>query len=128
MNHKTFKERLEEILAGIAGDTFDYADSDDGEADRNEAVYSATKSHLPKLITLFEDYTKAIVGEDKAYYVASPPIMLPVATNPHEIEEVEYQRNKIMRETENFKIIMAQSQLRQTIIKSSKTILRGSDE
>lgn len=56
----TLDEQIDEIIAGIAGDVFDYADSDDGEADRDEAVYSATKSYAAKLKTLFTEYSKEV--------------------------------------------------------------------
>lgn len=55
-------ENLDEILAGIAGDTFDYAQDDD--SDRDEAVYSATKSYKPKIKQLFEDLLDEVIGED----------------------------------------------------------------
>lgn len=69
------------------------------------------RAEAKKLI--FELITKEIIGEDEALYVASPPIMLPVTTNPLEVMEVEYQREKIMREIEQYKIIMVKSNLRQ---------------
>ena len=48
------EDEIDHIIAAIAGDVYDYADSDDGESDRDEAIYSATKSHKQALAKLLD--------------------------------------------------------------------------
>ena len=56
-----------------------------------------------------------LVGEDEIVYMASPPTMLPVAKNPHEIEEVRYQTNKLLLEAEAYKAAMVKYNIRKEL-------------
>lgn len=56
-----------------------------------------------------------IVGDDEVVYMASPPPLLPVARNPHEIEEVRYQTNKLLLEAEAYKAAMVKHSIRQEL-------------
>ena len=90
MNHQTFKERLEEIAnkdfkCGHCGWDMQLSDA---------SFQEATQS----LITLFEEYTKAIVGEE---------------------EEIDYD----FGDEEAY----IRNQLRQTINQTSKNILRNEE-
>lgn len=94
MNHKEFKERLEEIQRDSVGIDFCGA-----KECRNYQLFLTTNQSL---ITLFEDYTKAIVGDN-------------------DYEEGMKGDDKMLTQHADY--------IRQTIIKSSKTILKGeSDE
>ena len=90
MEHDQFKERLEEIQDQLAEEVV--------------AEYDWRETHIQKstesLITLFEDYTKAIVGED---------------------EFGGFNELLSARQAEE------RNELRQTINQTSKTILRGSE-
>mgnify|MGYP003434945828 FL=1 len=102
MTHQQFKERLEEIT-------------------RKVAIMRDPRSEIEaqeSLITLFEDYTKAIVGEEEP--LSSLEEWLEATKNYGGTEEEWWKLHSMHNTEENF---------RQTIIKSSKTILRGeSDE
>lgn len=90
MTHQQFRERLEEIFDSLPSDP--------------QVTFEAKENFEESLITLFEDYTKAIVGEEE---------------NGYELGVISGE--KYARRLRNL--------FRQTIIKSSKTILKGeSDE
>lgn len=48
----TLDTKLDEIIASIAGDVYDYAT--DADSDRDEAVYSATQSHKKAMLGVIE--------------------------------------------------------------------------
>ncbi len=103
MTHQQFKERLEEIAVTV--------ETEDGE-------FLAIDIESPELITLFEDYTKAIVGEEEP--LSSLDEWLEATKNYGGTEEEWWKLHSMHNTEEN---------LRQTIKQTSKTILKGeSDE
>lgn len=65
MKHDQFKERLEEILVKNHKLGCDYNCT-------KEEILQDSKVATESLITLFEDYTKAIVGEYSSYQEVQP--------------------------------------------------------
>lgn len=101
------KDELEQEITNIFITIDNYGTAEEARVDIRKLLAKERQQLIQRI-------RNEVIGEDEALYVASPPIMLPVASNPHKVVEVEYQREKMLREMEAYKIIMAKSQLRQT--------------
>lgn len=85
------------------------------EANRDTPTRQWTEEVLPQAKAALLADMLELVGEDEIVYMASPPPILPVARNPHEIEEVRYQTNKLLFEAEVYKAAMVKHSLRQEL-------------